>query len=60
MTIQTRKELLDALQRATSRTMSPSELHAQRVSFIMGSIKDPNTVTRAQVEDVLAKQEGKK
>ena len=37
--LKTSEALLNALREASARPVSPSELHAQRVSFIMGSVK---------------------
>jgi hypothetical protein len=55
--LKTSKSLLDALREAT-RPVTSEELHAQRVSFIMGSVKAESGITREQVQQVLAKQEG--
>jgi hypothetical protein len=56
--LKTSEALLNALREASARPVSPSELHAQRVSFIMGSVKADSGITREQVQQVLAKQEG--
>jgi SpoU rRNA methylase family enzyme len=56
LTIKSKQGLLDAVQRAASRTMSPEERLEQRVSFVFGSID--STVTRDQVRDLLLEQEG--
>lgn len=56
--LKTPQPLLDALREASSRPVSPEELHAQRVSFIMGSVKAESGITREQVQQVLARQEG--
>lgn len=50
--------LLIALRKATTRDLSAQELYDQRVSFVMGSLKESSTVTRAKVEQVLAEQGG--
>lgn len=50
--------LLTALRKATTRDLSAQELHDQRVSFVMGSLKESSTVTRAKIEQVLAEQGG--
>lgn len=57
--IQTRPELLQALRDAASSPLTADEVYRQRVSFIMGMLKDDSTVTRAKVTQVLAEQEGK-
>jgi hypothetical protein len=56
--LKTSQHLLDALRSAASQKVSSEELHAQRVSFIMGSVKPESGITREQVQQVLAKQEG--
>jgi hypothetical protein len=58
--LKTNEGLLRALKEASSRKPTAEELHRQRVSFIMGIVKDTSGITRAQVERVLAEQEGKK
>lgn len=58
--LKTDESLLRALKRASEYTPSQEELHRQRVSFIMGTLSDRNTVTRAQVEEILAQHEGRK
>ena len=60
MELRTNSTLLEALHRAaTARKPTVDEVHKQRVSYIYGSIKESNGVTRARIEDVLAKQEGR-
>lgn len=56
--LKTSQSLLDALRKASSQKVSSDELHAQRVSFIMGTVKGASGITRQQVQQVLAKQEG--
>jgi hypothetical protein len=58
--LRTGEALLSALRTASTRGPSAKELHEQRVSFIMGSVKESSSLTRARVERVLAKQEGRK
>ena len=58
--LKTRSDVLDALQKATTRDMSESEMHAQRVSFIMASLSKNSNITRHRVEEVLAQQDGRK
>lgn len=57
--LQTKPSLLRRLEAAASRRQTPDEVHRQRVSFIMGMLKDSSTVTRDKVSKVLAAQEGK-
>jgi hypothetical protein len=58
--LKTSESLLSALRRAATRTPSAEEIEQQRVSFIMGSLSERSSVTRARVQEVLAQQEGKK
>ena len=51
-------QLLDALQRSAGRKMSPEEKRQQRVSFIMGTMGDDNTITRQEIEKILDEQDG--
>ena len=46
--LKTREELLSALRRASTRELSAQELHNQRVSFVMGSLKEESGITRAR------------
>jgi hypothetical protein len=58
--LKTSELLLAALEEASKRELTAEELNKQRVSFIMGSLKESSTVTRSRFEEVLAEQEGKK
>ena len=58
-TLHTDSALLRALQDASKRRTSEEELRQQRVSFIMGTLKDTSGVTRSRIQDVLAQQEGR-
>jgi hypothetical protein len=58
--LMTNSRLLSALKRASGHVPTAEELHKQRVSFILGTISDCDTVTRERVEAVLAAHEGKK
>lgn len=42
--------LLARLRAAAGRTVSPAELHQQRVSFIYGNLPGDSAITRDQVE----------
>jgi hypothetical protein len=50
--------LLKRLEQAAHHKMTREELHQQRVSFILGAMSKDSTVTRHQVEEILAKGEG--
>jgi hypothetical protein len=58
--LKTEESLLRKLRRAATQVPTAEELEKQRVSFVMGSLGRKSTATRAQVEEMLAKQEGKK
>lgn len=58
--LKTDPELLAALKRALALPQSHEELEQQRLSFIMGSLKSTNAITRAEVKEILAQQEGRK
>lgn len=55
-----RSELISAIQKTARTSPSANELNAQRISFIMGSLKKESTVTRDQIQRVLEEQEGKR
>lgn len=57
--LQTRPDLIRALELAATRPQTAEEIFKQRVSFIMGMLKDNSTVSRARVTEVLAEQQGK-
>ncbi len=58
--LKTKESLLSNLKAAAKRPTSPDELRKQRVSFIMGTLKDNSTVTKSQITEILAAQEGRK
>ncbi|MGC1687661.1 MAG: hypothetical protein WA734_18685 [Candidatus Acidiferrales bacterium] len=58
--LKTDPQLLAALKRALTLPQSPEDIEQQRLSFIMGSLKHTNEITRAEVQDILAQQEGRK
>jgi|EndMetStandDraft_7_1072992.scaffolds.fasta_scaffold121365_2 hypothetical protein len=58
--IKTDDALLRALGEAARRPATASEIQKQRVSFIMGTLGDSSSVTRAQVTQILAAQDGRK
>jgi hypothetical protein len=53
-------ELLLQLHLAAERELTSEELHRQRISYIYGTLKDDNTVTRARIDEVLSELEGRK
>ena len=52
--------LLAALQASLAQPQTPEEVEQQRLSFVMGSLKSSNGITRARVREILALQEGRK
>jgi len=56
--LHTNTELLEALQKAASRKLSPAEMLEQRVSFVFGSMDSQSNVTRQHIKQVIAEQEG--
>lgn len=58
--LKTKESTLKSLQRAAQTPSTPEALRRQRISFIMGSLNNESHVTRAQVREILAKQEGEK
>jgi hypothetical protein len=57
--LKTKPSLLEALHKASRRDLTADEIRQQRVSFIMGSVKS-DEITRAKIQNVLDKQEGRK
>jgi hypothetical protein len=55
----THPKLLEALFDAGRRKPTEHEIHQQRVSFIVGSMRENSPVTRERIEHVLAEQEGR-
>ncbi len=58
--LKTKESTLQALERATQVRLTSQDIRQQRVSFIMGSIDTNSPMTRAQVQEILEKQEGEK
>lgn len=58
--LKTKESTLQALERAARNPLTQDEIRRQRVSFIMGSLNTDSHVTRAQVQELLAEQEGMK
>lgn len=55
--LKTDDKLLKRLEAATKTKVSKARLHKQRVSFIYGALPADSTITRKQIESVLAKSE---
>jgi hypothetical protein len=58
--LKTNASLLEALKRASARGPSADEIEQQRLSFVMGSLKTTNQITRAEVQKILNQHEGRK
>lgn len=58
--IRTCEKLLRALKESSSREPSFDRLDKQRISFVMGSLPDRNSMSRDDVQIVLERQEGRK
>ncbi len=56
--IKTSTTLIKALQDSAAKKTNPTEILAQRVSFVMGSLKQSSTMTHEQVLHFIKKQEG--
>ena len=56
--LRTKESLLRALAESSAKPLSAAQIHNQRVSFIMGSLRDDSAVTRERVERELAREEG--
>jgi hypothetical protein len=56
----TDEALLQALRAAASRRLTPDEIQRQRVSFVVSSLKNMNSISRERVRDMLEEQEGRK
>lgn len=59
-TLKTDEALLKAIRAAAVSKMSEAELREQRISFILGTLKEESGVTREKVIQVLARQNGEK
>lgn len=59
LSVETKKELLERLKKAAKRQMTAEEIHAQRLSFILGNMPQESGVTKADIEKILGELEGK-
>lgn len=58
--LHTSASLLEKLRRSASMPMTYEEIRRQKVSYVMGSLKDGSSVTVSKVNEVLSKHDGKK
>ncbi len=56
--LKTNPSLIKALKSSASKSLTSKEIKEQRVSYIVG-MKGSNSITRSQVQQVLAHQEGR-
>jgi hypothetical protein len=58
--LKTKDSLLKALRRASSRALTAEEIEKQRLSFVMGTLKPENDISREKVKEILQEQIGKR
>lgn len=58
--LHTNEALLSKLKESASKTLTAEDILKQRISYVMGTLKDDSPVTRAKVEAVLSSQVGEK
>jgi len=51
---------LESLNRLSANVPGHDELEQQRLSFVMGSLKSSNEITKAKVQEILNQHEGKR
>jgi hypothetical protein len=56
--LKTDAKLLKALGEASARRLSAREMHAQRVSYVYGSMKQDSVMTKERVKQLLEEKEG--
>jgi hypothetical protein len=54
----TNSNLSEALKALEGRVLSPSERQRQKISWVMGTIDENNTMTQRQVESLLEREAG--
>lgn len=58
VSVKTNESLIQALEKAAKRKPTADELRQQRVSYVYGSVKSSNSLTKARIKDLLAEQLG--
>jgi SpoU rRNA methylase family enzyme len=58
LALKSKSTLMDAIHRASGKKLTPDELLEQRVSFVFGSMKQDNGVTKDQVRQAIRNQMG--
>lgn len=59
ISIKTESRLIDALREAVQKEPTRAEIEKQRVSYVYGFMGHTSTMTRAEVERLVEKQEGR-
>ena len=52
------EELEELLAKHADKPLTPKEIRAQRISWVMGMLPHDSTMTREQVEELLSQQYG--
>jgi hypothetical protein len=58
--LHTSEALIAKLKASASKTLTAEDILNQRISYVMGTLKDGSPVTRAKVKEILSMQDGKK
>lgn len=58
LSLKTSQAVLESVQRAASRKLSPHEALEQRVSFVYGTMDSKSNVTREEVRKLIIEQQG--
>jgi hypothetical protein len=58
--LHTNASLLEKIKTSASKPMTYEEIRKQKISYVMGSLKDGSSVTVSKVNEVLSKHDGKK
>ena len=58
--LHTDPKLLAKLEESATRQMSEDEIRKQRVSYVMGMLKEDSPLTRERVRDIINQQQGNK
>jgi hypothetical protein len=58
--LHTNASLLEKIKRSASKPMTYEEIRKQKISYVMGSLKDGSSVTVSKINEVLSKHDGKK
>jgi hypothetical protein len=53
------REIEELLRQCAKRPLTPQEIQAQRLSFVMGMLPHDTTMTRQQVQEILEREYGR-